>query len=543
MMDWEKLLNNNRLRQSKRKTSEDARNDFESDFGRIIFSPAIRRMHDKTQVFPLTTDDNIHSRLTHSMEVMSVGYSLGLKLCESKKLRGRFNNQSRDLYREIPIIIKNCCLIHDIGNPPFGHFGETVIQNYFTEFFAKNVIKSECEKFTDDDLKSNKYCIKLSPQEKDDFKQFDGNAQGLRIITKLQILNDVYGLNLTFATLASYIKYPNFEVINESKIASHKRGVFQSEKDYFQTISKECGLSIDESNKRHKRHPLCYLMEAADSICYLTMDIEDGFNKGIYDFEYIYNELKDIKSIKERIKEIYEDKDYEYQNEVTKMVNLRISLIQELVKLATKNFEENLEKIELGEYDEELIFDDNENELAKKLMDICKKKIFSFRAIVSLESTGYSTITGLLDYYIKFVFHKDKKFRKRAASLISNSIIKAAIEENMEEITLKRIDELEGKNGNSSEGSKVIDKIKEIKTTYNEWKKRREKLYSNECEDTKKIEKQLYRLNVNLKEVVNPTLDDLNDYFKLRIIVDFISGMTDQYALNHYQKLSGQKIN
>lgn len=134
-MNWEKLLNNNRLRSSRRNHPEDARNDFESDFGRIIFSPALRRMHDKTQVFPLTTDDNIHSRLTHSMEVMSIGYSLGVKLCEHQSFRERLNKSDYEIFREIPILLKNSCLIHDIGNPPFGHFGEDIIINYFKHFF------------------------------------------------------------------------------------------------------------------------------------------------------------------------------------------------------------------------------------------------------------------------------------------------------------------------------------------------------------------------------------------------------------------------
>ena len=160
-MDWNKLLNNNRLRQFTPRDSEDARNDFESDFGRIIFSPALRRMHDKTQVFPLTSDDNLHSRLTHSMEVMSVGYSLGVKLCESPVLKDRLNKNLYQLFREIPVIIKNCCLVHDIGNPPFGHFGETIIQNYFQKFFKRNIIKEDGN-FTDEELTSGKVCIQLT---------------------------------------------------------------------------------------------------------------------------------------------------------------------------------------------------------------------------------------------------------------------------------------------------------------------------------------------------------------------------------------------
>ncbi len=142
-MNWDKYLNAQRLRTSKRSKSFDSRNEFESDFGRIIFSPAIRRMHDKTQVFPLTSDDNIHSRLTHSMEVMSVGHSIALNLCSKEEFLYKIGLDTHSILREIPVIVKNSCLVHDIGNPPFGHFGETVIQDYFKNLFARLDHKNE----------------------------------------------------------------------------------------------------------------------------------------------------------------------------------------------------------------------------------------------------------------------------------------------------------------------------------------------------------------------------------------------------------------
>ncbi|HEV7645202.1 MAG TPA: dNTP triphosphohydrolase [Pyrinomonadaceae bacterium] len=453
-MDWQKLLNNNRLRTSRRADKKDARNDFESDFGRIIFSPALRRMHDKTQVFPLTSDDNIHSRLTHSLEVMSVGYSLALSVCESQRFQQRLNKNSYELFREVPVIVKNLCLIHDIGNPPFGHFGETVIQNYFKGFFekkGKNVI--------------------LSDEQKNDFLNFDGNAQGLRVLTKLQILNDLYGLNLTYATLGAYIKYPNVGKIDKRNIETKKVGVFSSEKDCFLKIAEECGLNV---NGRIVRHPLCYLMEAADSICYLVMDIEDGYNTGLFDLEYLHEELKNIPSVKNKLEEIITD-DEKYPGNTTKIVNIRIHIIQTLVNLAIANFEGNIDEIENGTYNKELI-DEDENLLAAKLQSITRDRIFGSRDITSLEITGHSVIGGLLDHYFEYLFHENDKYFNRAITLISGSIKKAAAFE-------------EGK----FEGGKA-----------------------------------------NVK--------DLSDYSKLRMVVDFVSGMTDQYALSHYQKISGQKI-
>lgn len=517
-MDWNKLLNNNRLRQTTRKSREDARNDFESDFGRIIFSPAIRRMHDKTQVFPLTSDDNIHSRLTHSLEVMSVGYTLGVNFCESKIIKEKIQKDTYQLFREIPIIIKNCCLVHDIGNPPFGHFGEAIIQNYFSDYFK-------------DENNINK--INLNEEEICDFTEFDGNAQGLRILSKLQFLNDTFGLNLTYATLGAYIKYPNYGKIDEDKLEKHKRGVFQSEKAIFDTIVDECGLEKDGDVIRH---PLCYLMEAADSICYLTMDMEDGYNKKIYDIHFIYNQLKTIPSIAQGIEAIYNDPEEKYRNDTTKIVNFRIHIIQTLVNIATKNFENNLQRIENGNYKHELIEDD-ESGLVKKLKFI-QKIIFSNREIVSLEVTGHSVITGLLNYYINFVFHEKRQYRKRAASLISGSIIKASIEENIEDIYNKRLEEF-----NSDEKRKDVVKYEEL---FENLKKRKE-LETNISQTTNKetrddLTTKFYKLDESIRNVVNPELDDLNDYYKLRIIVDFITGMTDQYALNHFQKISGQKI-
>lgn len=468
---WIKLLNNNRLRQSTGRNPEDARNDFESDFGRIIFSPALRRMHDKTQVFPLTSDDNIHSRLTHSMEVMSIGYSLGVKLCENNEFKERIGKDAFEIFREIPVLLKNVCLVHDIGNPPFGHFGETVVQNYFKDLFRTSLVSTDAKEIKEErDL--CKLAFNLTDDQKRDFLHFDGNAQGLRVLTKLQILNDTFGLNLTYATLASYIKYPNHTDIKEDKIAKSKIGVFSSEINYFEKIVEACELKAQDENFRH---PLCFLMEAADSICYLTMDIEDGYSKGLINLDEYYKLLKDIPTIGPQIQNIYEDKDDYYKNDITKIVNFRIKIIQQLVLLAVNSFINNIEDIETGKYNHELILDPQHSLLAKTLKDICYNVIFKYREINSLEITGHSVIKGLLDYYICFVFHHDKKYRKRASSLISESIIRVAIEE---------------------------------------------------CE---------------LPSGSN--LDDLNDYYKLRVIVDFISGMTDQFALTHYQKISGQKLN
>jgi len=300
-MNWNKLLSNQRI---KRSQTTDIRNEFESDFGRIIYSPALRRMHDKTQVFPLTTDDNIHSRLTHSNEVMSLGYTFGLKLSKSKLIQEKTGKNELELLRIMPVLLQNICFVHDIGNAPFGHFGETIVSDYF-----KNLLENKHPQFS-----------KLSERQQRDFINYDGNAQGLRVLTKLQYLDNPFGLNLTYATLASYLKYPNSNQINKEQeallkasgkilkdkhIESSKHGVFDSEELYFKLIVDECGLNKGD---RILRHPLCYLMEAADSIAYICMDMEDGFNKGLFDINYIKKSFQDNKSIiSQKVIEVCDD--------------------------------------------------------------------------------------------------------------------------------------------------------------------------------------------------------------------------------------------
>lgn len=514
-MNWDKLLSTARIRKSEM-NSKDVRNEFESDFGRIIFSPALRRMHDKTQVFPLTSDDNIHSRLTHSNEVMSIGYTFGLKLCESEKIQKKTNKSEKDLYRILPIILKNVCLIHDIGNAPFGHFGETIISNYFQEV----------------DKRQESYFEDLEDHQKRDFFNYDGNAQGLRVLTKLQILNDRYGLNLTYATLGSYLKYPNHDEINKKRkpsddkkttlpIESSKHGVFHSELDFFNLIVEECGLKVDG---KILRHPLCYLMEAADSIAYLIMDMEDGFNKKLFSIEYIQKLFENrTDNTSKYIVDICKDV---LNSDNSKIVAIRIALIDYFVELAFEIFIDKLDEIEVGKFSAELI---EQDEL--KIYSILKTisgKIFQSREINHLETTGYAVFKGLLDYYTLFLFHESKDFRRRAKSLISKSVIDTAIEDSLLEIC-------HNYSTNFKEGQKELDKKNVEKFEKLRILQIKRVLSSDE-------KKELLFLRNYILTTINPQFEDLSNYYKLRVIIDFISGMTDQYALNHFQKISGQKI-
>ncbi|WP_018526951.1 dGTP triphosphohydrolase [Alkalispirochaeta alkalica] len=445
-MSWKDYLDEDRLRPTTRVRTNDPRNEFESDYGRVIFSPAIRRLHDKTQVMPLTTDDNIHSRLTHSLEVLAVAYSLGIRLSQNKQFLSKTSQKTEELVRSIPLILQSAALVHDIGNPPFGHFGEESIKSFFRSYFKNH--KS-----------------RLSRRQKEDFTHFDGNAQGFRILTKLQVLDDTYGLNLTKATLAAYMKYPNSRNIVRNKIGQRKRGVFQSEAAYLEKIVTDCGL---KKNGAIVRHPLSFLVEAADNICYRAMDIEDGFNKGWYTFNDIVSDLEKS-DVGEELKDINREK----TSASSKIAKFRLLVIGKLSEMSINRFVDNLEKIEEGVYCKELVEDGSD--LDNSLKIFCKKRIFSNREIVSLELTGDAVIKGLLTKYTSLLLGHDKAYRLRAEPMVSKSILKVAL----------------------------------------------------------------------MEKGLNPELSgfvDLDEYYKLRVIVDYIAGMTDQFALTQYQRLNGQKI-
>jgi dGTPase len=228
------------------------RSSFHKDYDRLIFSNSFRRLSKKTQVHPLSKNDHVHNRLTHSLEVASVGRSLGLKAGEF--LKNKYPNENINPY-DIAYIIQTACLAHDIGNPPFGHAGEEVIKEWFK--------KNEKEVF----LKQ------LTKSQKLDFQHLDGNAQSFRIVTQLENNSFNGGMRLTSATLGALVKYPysskNCQINGKSKF-----NFFQSEKEIFKKLFKNLGLK--KANGTYKRHPFSYLMEASDNICYGLLDLQDA---------------------------------------------------------------------------------------------------------------------------------------------------------------------------------------------------------------------------------------------------------------------------
>ncbi|NWG26994.1 MAG: deoxyguanosinetriphosphate triphosphohydrolase [Ignavibacteriaceae bacterium] len=383
-MDWEKLLTDSRLgdRSQPKQKLQDGRSEFQKDFDRIVFSPAFRRLQDKTQVFPLPESDFVHTRLTHSLEVSCVGRSLGNLVGETVIKRNPLL-QSRFTKFHFGEIVAAACLAHDIGNPPFGHSGEDAIAEYFRSGNGQ------------------KFKSKIKDEKKwTDLIKYEGNAQGFRIITKLQNPKVKGGLNLTYATLAAVTKYPRESLIkNQNKSlqnkAYRKYGFFQAEKNIFKEVAAAAGLDSIRSEQAYWwcRHPLAFLVEAADDICYRVMDLEDGFRLGLISFKESEELLRPLVSRQSL-------KDYRDKDEKDRIGYLRAVAINELVYEIAKVFLDEEKNILTGKYENELICEIKRAEALKHIKDISIVKIYKSRSVVEREVAGYEVLGGLLDTFI-----------------------------------------------------------------------------------------------------------------------------------------------
>lgn len=270
MMDWRRLLSARRLADEMPDPVDPARSPFQKDFDRIVFCSAFRRLQDKTQVHPLPDSDYVRTRLTHSLEVASVGRSLGAGV--GQVIAGRRRLPAGFGAAEFGHIVSAACLAHDIGNPPFGHRGEHLIRDWFRDSPRGRTMLSS-----------------LTEAQRQDILRFEGNAQGFRILTRLQNWRDAGGLRLTAATLGTFTKYPAFSEADrgsQDDAGSRKFGVMQSEAEIFRDLARELGL-MSTGRDRWLRHPLAFLVEAADDICYTIVDLEDGYKLGRLAFEEV----------------------------------------------------------------------------------------------------------------------------------------------------------------------------------------------------------------------------------------------------------------
>ena len=440
-MNWQQLISNKRFGLEEiHEARKDDRSEFQRDFDRLIFSAPFRRLQNKTQVFPLPGSVFVHNRLTHSLEVSCVGRSLGDSI--ANRLIAKHPELASTHVSEIGAIVSAACLAHDLGNPPFGHSGEKAISTFFSE--GKGLA-----------LKSQ-----LSPMEWDDLTHFEGNANAFRLLTHQFQGRRKGGFVMTYSTLASIVKYPYPSTLAGNK---SKFGFFLSEEEDFRKIALELGikrLSKENEPAKYARHPLVFLVEAADDICYQMMDIEDAYKLKLLtpkEAKELYQLYFDDKK-KERVNEVFNI----VEDENEQMAYLRATVIGILIKECTKVFMENEEAILDGSFEGALIkhISPPLSEAYNQCTKVAVEKIYRSRDVLDIELAGFHVISTLLELMIDAVQSPEKAYSELLINRVSSQY-----------------------------------------------------------------------------DIHSPTL-----YGKIQAVLDYISGMTDVYALDLYRKIKGNSL-
>ncbi len=471
-MEWNRLLSPKRIGTYKKSSSGktgDLRSEFEKDYHRIIGSSSFRRLQDKTQVFALDKSDFIRTRLTHSLEVSSFAKSLGQNIAQyliENKMDPSFTLQTKS---DICDILQCAGLIHDLGNPPFGHFGEEAIRDWF----IRNMKEIR--------FKDTPITNLLSEQMQNDFYHFEGNAQALRQVAKLHFLVNEHGMNLTYALLNTIVKYPVSSCRmcpSSGDIKEKKMGFFYAEQSLYETIAEEMGTY-------GKRHPLTFILEAADDIAYKTADIEDAFKKGFISYEKLKEELEKAQS---KSKTELSRLDpvgmlvHQHDNALARGVentqlyavqNFLVRLQSSLLFCATYGFTKNYEQIMEGTYGNDIFYNTYGQWVMDALGDIAYRYAFISKPILQMEAAAGTILNFLLDRFVPAVLYYDT------------------------DVPLQMMDK------------KLVALISEnYRQTYHN--------YAKKCSSQ---EEKLY--------------------LRLLLVTDFVSGMTDSYAKDLYQKLNG----
>ncbi|WP_353084571.1 deoxyguanosinetriphosphate triphosphohydrolase [Flavobacterium sp.] len=382
-MHWEQLLSLKRQGDTSkrlRKEQDDTRLGFEVDYDRIIFSAPFRSLQDKTQVIPLSKTDFVHTRLTHSLEVSVVGRSIGRLV--GKKIIEKYPHL-KEIHgfqaNDFGAIVAAASLAHDIGNPPFGHSGEKAIGEYFSIGNGK------------------KYKDQLTAKEWQDLIDFEGNANGFSVLTSSR-LGIEGGVRLTYAVLGAFMKYPKESLPKKptQNISDKKYGFFQSDKEFFKEVAEELGLIPNKTGDDvgYERHPLAYLVEAADDICYTIIDFEDGINLGLVSEDFALEYL--IKLVKDTIDT---PKYQTLTNKEDRISYLRALAIGNLINDAVRVFIENEEAILKGEFSYALMDKSKYKAQIDDIIQLSVKKIYQSREVIEKEITGYQIINNLLDKF------------------------------------------------------------------------------------------------------------------------------------------------
>ncbi|WP_159637275.1 deoxyguanosinetriphosphate triphosphohydrolase [Sphingobacterium composti Ten et al. 2007 non Yoo et al. 2007] len=444
-MNWRQLISAKRWGYEQRVPYEqfDARSEFQRDYDRLIFSSPFRRLQNKTQVFPLPGAVFVHNRLTHSLEVASVGRSLGRLFYNLMKQEDPNIDGEVPYLQEVGNIISAACLSHDLGNPSFGHSGEAAISSYFTEGAGK------------------KYQEQVSPKQWADLTHFEGNANALRILTHAFNGKDAKGFALTYATLASIVKYPCAAIDGHVKGNHHRKkyGFFECETESFEKIAVELGLLKDPTNPNgYLRHPLVYLVEAADDICYNIIDLEDAHHLKILSYQEVEDLLLPLcggESLKPRLDNLGDTG--------SRVELLRAKAINTLIHGCASVFVKNQEKFLSGTFQSSLVdaLDVEIVQQMKKIEKVSIARIYNAPTVVQIEIAGYKVMNALLEEFIPAYLKTNKTvFDKKLVAMIPEQ-------------------------------------------------------FHTDKEDT---------------------------YSKIRAVLDFVSGMTDVYAVDLYRKIKGISI-
>ncbi|MBQ9204967.1 MAG: dNTP triphosphohydrolase [Prevotella sp.] len=403
-MDWKQLISNKRLGQEHRHTERhDDRTEFKRDYDRLIFSAPFRRLQNKTQVFPLPGSVFVHNRLTHSLEVASVGMSLGNDVAQ--RIISEKRPELKDtLFEQIGQIVSTACLAHDLGNPPFGHSGEKAIQTFFTEGAGSGLQSM------------------VSPVFWDDITHFEGNANAFRLLTHQFKGRRPGGFVMTYSTIASIVKYP-FASSAASK--KGKFGFFQSEQDTYQRIADEMGiirLSNDGEPLRYARHPLVYLVEAADDICYEIMDLEDAHKLKIVSFEETSSLMLGFfdDEAQQHIRQRIADEQLTDPNE--QIVYLRACVIGKLENECVRVFVDHEEEILSGTFTGSLIdhISPLQREAYRRCASLSVARIYKSRPVLDVELSGYQIMATLMEQMVEAVMHPARYYSQQLIGRVSS---------------------------------------------------------------------------------------------------------------------------
>ena len=466
-MEWNRLLSEERERgNAGGRRSADLRSEFEKDYHRIIGSASFRRLQDKTQVFPLDKSDFIRTRLTHSLEVASLGKSLGQNIGENILEHRKNSGFTPRMREDISHILECAGLIHDIGNPPFGHFGELAIR----EWFRLNLPRLTFRGRPVEDM--------LSEQMKQDFYHFEGNAQALRLVTRLHYLVDEHGMNLTYALLNTIIKYPVPSTgidPHSGDIREKKMGYYYADREIFEKITAATGTG-------NRRHPLTFILEAADDLAYKTADIEDAFVKGFITYHTLEQELEGLEKNYEgssfrpleKLHQLYErgQKKCMDSPESYAVKNWIVSAQGFLIGCATYGFASNYDAIMEGCNRHNLYCGNHDDLLMELLGDMADRRVFSTRAIYKMELTESTILNFLMDRLVRAVLNYDTR-------------------ENQDSVDSRVV-------------ALISDNYKNAYRLQSEGKSEAEKLY-----------------------------------LRLLLVTDYVCGMTDSYAKRLYQEMNG----